>query len=196
MDRTVQPDRKDTVVTLITPVASSTGLMITPPPIPQIAPTTEEKKQTSMIIRYSIFYPPVYRKICPGISIASTLSGSKACLSGCLSGLLLPAVFSIGVHYYGWDEARVKEYIASYFGDEAAEELAPLYIEIALGDAFYYLEYALGYSLLQQELRDAEAELGEKFDLRAFNEAFLSIGPSYFNLVEPRMDAWVASMKG
>ena len=113
-----------------------------------------------------------------------------------ISGLLLPAVFSIGVHYYGWDEARVKEYIASYFGDEAAEELAPLYIEIALDDAFYYLEYALGYSLLQQELRDAEAELGEKFDLRAFNEAFLSIGPSYFNLIEPRMDAWVASMKG
>ncbi|MCI5914911.1 MAG: DUF885 domain-containing protein [Christensenella sp.] len=112
-----------------------------------------------------------------------------------ISGLLLPAAISIGVHYYGWDEAKISEYVAAYFGEEAAAELAPLYLEIALDDAFYYLEYAVGYSLLQQEQRDAKAELGEAFDLRAFHEAFLSIGPTYFNLIAPRLDAWVAAQR-
>lgn len=74
-------------------------------------------------------------------------------------------------------------------------ELAPFYLETALDDPFYYLEYALGYSLLQKELRDAQEELGAAFDLRAFNEAFLSIGPTYFNLISPRLDAWVAARR-
>lgn len=112
-----------------------------------------------------------------------------------ISGLLLPALLSIGVHYYGWDEAAVAEHVAPYFDEETAAQLVPAYFEIALDDPFYYLEYALGYSLLQQELRDAQAELGGKFDLRAFNEAFLSIGPSYFNLISPKLDAWVASQQ-
>ena len=29
----------------------------------------------------------------------------------------------------------------------------------------------------------------------AFNEAFLSIGPTYFNLISPRLDAWVAARR-
>jgi len=89
-------------------------------------------------------------------------------------------------------EVNQKEYLNA---GEAAAELAPLYLEIALDDAFYYLEYAVGYSLLQQEQRDAKAELGEAFDLRAFHEAFLSIGPTYFNLIAPRLDAWVAAQR-
>lgn len=45
MESTVQPDRKLIVATGKSPVASSTGLTITPPPIPQIAPIVDAKKQ-------------------------------------------------------------------------------------------------------------------------------------------------------
>ena len=43
---TVQPDRKLIEETLITPKASSTGLMMTPPPIPQILPIIHAPKAT------------------------------------------------------------------------------------------------------------------------------------------------------
>ena len=46
MAMTVQPDRKVMVDTAITPVASSTGLMIMPPPMPQIVPMMQENNVT------------------------------------------------------------------------------------------------------------------------------------------------------
>lgn len=50
MESTVQPDRKLIVATGKSPVASSTGLMITPPPIPQTAPIVDAKKQIANTI--------------------------------------------------------------------------------------------------------------------------------------------------
>ena len=44
MAMTVQPDRKVMVETDIRPVASSTGLMMIPPPIPQIVPMMQARK--------------------------------------------------------------------------------------------------------------------------------------------------------
>ena len=44
IESTVQPERKLITDTLSTPNASSTGLIITPPPIPHIAPTIEARK--------------------------------------------------------------------------------------------------------------------------------------------------------
>ena len=44
IESTVQPDRKLMVLTSATRNKSRTGLIITPPPIPQIAPVTEDKK--------------------------------------------------------------------------------------------------------------------------------------------------------
>lgn len=45
MENTVQPDRKLMVLTGRMPKASSTGLMITPPPNPAMAPKVEAMKQ-------------------------------------------------------------------------------------------------------------------------------------------------------
>ena len=46
MDSTMQPDMKLMVLTEYRPKASSTGLMITPPPMPQMQPITDAKKLT------------------------------------------------------------------------------------------------------------------------------------------------------
>ena len=46
MTSTETLDRKLTAPTPITPIASTTGLMITPPPIPHRGPSSEARKQT------------------------------------------------------------------------------------------------------------------------------------------------------
>ena len=52
MESTVQPDKKLMLATLSTPKASRIGLISTPPPIPQIAPTTDAPKLTPRNIKY------------------------------------------------------------------------------------------------------------------------------------------------
>ena len=56
MHKTVQLDRKLIVETLKTPKASKTGLMITPPPIPQIAPAMEAPKLMSQNSMYKYVF--------------------------------------------------------------------------------------------------------------------------------------------
>ena len=51
IERTVQPDKKLITETSIIWKASNTGLMMTPPPIPQIAPMTDAQKQIAKKIK-------------------------------------------------------------------------------------------------------------------------------------------------
>ena len=65
---TVQPDRKLMVDTLAMFRASRAGLMMTPPPMPQMAPPTEAKKLTSnkktiMVHSSSCAGPPMGRRV-------------------------------------------------------------------------------------------------------------------------------------
>ena len=60
MVSTVHPDRKLMVATSRTPTASNAGLMMTPPPIPQIAPAMEAPKLTIRKIKYTIRFIIIY----------------------------------------------------------------------------------------------------------------------------------------
>ena len=60
IERTVQPDKKLMVATSIMPNASRTGFIITPPPIPQIAPMMEAKKQIRQKITNNIIIPHIF----------------------------------------------------------------------------------------------------------------------------------------
>lgn len=111
-----------------------------------------------------------------------------------ITNTLMPAYLSIRINRDGWDEDDCIAYCAAYFGEETGELLGEILYECVLYDPFYYIEYALGYSLLQQKIADAKATLGDRFDIADFNEAFLNIGPTYFNLMEPILDSWVYSL--
>jgi uncharacterized protein (DUF885 family) len=46
------------------------------------------------------------------------------------------------------------------------------------------------------ELRErAQRQLGTKFDLRAFHDAVLDQGPLPLDLLEAKIDAWIAARK-
>ncbi len=112
-----------------------------------------------------------------------------------ISGLLLPSIFSIGVNYEGWTEDDIAVLLAEYFGEEAAAEYKSGYYLECVNNPFYYLEYSLGFCLYQQNMRSVRATMGASYDQKAFNEAYLNIGPTYFNVSLPRMLQWAEDNK-
>lgn len=112
-----------------------------------------------------------------------------------IGNLLLPAIVSIEVNYFGKSADDMFDLTSAYFGDEAATELKDVYYDYAAENPFYFLEYAMGYSIYQQKLREAEDICGASFDLRSFHETYLNIGPTYFNISMPIMDEWISEHK-
>ena len=139
----------------------------------------------------------------PAFSVGRMLWGSGAMVLLCLlltvglliGILLLPAIVSIEVNYFGKSADDMFDLTSAYFGDEAATELKDVYYDYAVENPFYFLEYAMGYSIYQQKLREAEDICGASFDLRSFHETYLNIGPTYFNISMPIMDEWISEHK-
>ncbi len=112
-----------------------------------------------------------------------------------IGNLILPAIVSIEVNYFGKSADDMFDLISAYFGDEAATELKDIYYDYAVENPFYFLEYAMGYSIYQQKLREAKQICDVNFDLRSFHETYLNIGPTYFNISMPIMDEWISEHK-
>jgi uncharacterized protein (DUF885 family) len=100
-------------------------------------------------------------------------------------------VADTGIHWMGWslDQAR------QCFAENTA--LSPLNIEVELARYVSWPGQALAYKMgelkilaLRQKAREA---LGPKFDIRRFHDAVLLAGPLPLDLLEGRIDAWIAS---
>jgi uncharacterized protein (DUF885 family) len=102
-------------------------------------------------------------------------------------------VVETGIHAKHWSLEQSADYIA-------AHTLAPR--ASALYDAQRYMNWpgqGLSYRLGQvqfEELRaKATAELGDKFDLKAFHSLLLLEGTLTFPILRARVDAWIAERK-
>ncbi len=55
---------------------------------------------------------------------------------------------------------------------------------------------ALGYKMGQLKILElrakAQKELGPKFDIKAFHDELLDAGPMPLNMLEERVDSWIA----
>lgn len=105
---------------------------------------------------------------------------------------ILPAMISILVDYYGYTEAALESYITGIGLD--GELIASIYYPIVVDQPYYFFEYAVGYSQLAQMYRDIKADLGESFDLEAFLETYMNMGPGYFGMIKEKMDVWADSV--
>jgi uncharacterized protein (DUF885 family) len=103
--------------------------------------------------------------------------------------VLYGAIIDIGVHYKGWTLEETLEYLNSV-------PLLEFIPDETLVDSFYSTirnpVRAIPYAIGLIEFRDLQESfvniLGDDFDMRTFNEVFLSKGPAPFSLVRNWME--------
>jgi uncharacterized protein (DUF885 family) len=97
-------------------------------------------------------------------------------------------VVDTGIHAMGWSRDRARAYFAEHV---PAQSLAEVDRYIARpGQA---LAYKLGELEIKRLRRKAEKALGSRFDVRGFHEAVLRNGALPLDLLEPQVDAYIAS---
>ncbi len=100
-------------------------------------------------------------------------------------------VADTGLHWKGWTRQQAE---ACFLENTA---LAPLNITVEVDRYISWPGQALGYKIGELkflELRArAKAKLGDRFDIRRFHDAVLLAGPLPMDLLESRVDAWIAA---
>ncbi len=100
-------------------------------------------------------------------------------------------VTDTGLHYYGWTREQVLDYM--YANAPVAEARAVAEAERFMALPGQALAYKIGQLKIQQ-LRDrAELALGGGFDIREFHLQVLGAGELPMNLLEARIDNWIAA---
>jgi prolyl oligopeptidase len=100
-------------------------------------------------------------------------------------------VVDTGMHYKGW----TRQQAIDFFKDNAAKTEHDIVNEIDRYIAWpgQALAYKIGQLKILTLRQRAETELGDKFDIRAFHDELLGAGALPLDLLELRMDAWLAS---
>jgi uncharacterized protein (DUF885 family) len=102
-------------------------------------------------------------------------------------------VVDTGLHAKGWTEQQAIEYFAANTSIPAAAVKSEVrrYLVIP-GQA---TAYKVGMIKIQELRARAEAELGERFDIRGFHDTILGGGAMPLDLLERRVDQWIAERK-
>jgi uncharacterized protein (DUF885 family) len=116
---------------------------------------------------------------------------------GRLEGELFRAirlVVDTGLHSKGWTREQVLEYIDANSATSDARRIAETERYIAIpGQA---LAYKIGQLKISELRARAERELGAGFDVRRFHTAILADGPLPLDVLEAKIDRWIASQRG
>jgi len=100
-------------------------------------------------------------------------------------------VVDTGMHYKGW----TRQQAIDFFKDNAAKTEHDIVNEIDRYIAWpgQALAYKIGQLKILQIRSRAEVQLGDDFDIRAFHDELLGAGALPLDLLERRMDAWLAA---
>ena len=98
-------------------------------------------------------------------------------------------VVDTGIHAKGWTREQAQQYLRenTALSDHEVETEVDRYISWP-GQA---LSYYLGEMSIMKERKKAEAELGAKFNIRAFHDAVLETGSVPLPVLEEHVDAWI-----
>jgi len=100
-------------------------------------------------------------------------------------------VADTGLHWYGWTREEAE---ACFFENSA---LAPLNIKTEVTRYIGWPGQATAYKIGQLKISalraEAEAALGDKFDIRAFHDVVLGQGAVPLDVLDAQVKAWIAS---
>lgn len=99
-------------------------------------------------------------------------------------------VVDTGIHYMGW----TREQAITFFKNNAAKSEHDIVNEIDRYIAWpgQALGYKIGELKIKELRKRAEDKLGDNFDIRAFHNTILTQGSLPLNLLEERVDNWIA----
>ena len=100
-------------------------------------------------------------------------------------------VVDTGMHHKGW----TRQQAIDFFKDNAAKAEHDIVNEIDryIGIPGQALAYKIGQLKISTLREQAEIELGDEFDIKAFHDELLGAGALPLDLLEQRMDAWMTS---
>jgi len=102
-------------------------------------------------------------------------------------------VVDTGLHSKGWTEQQALDYfLANTAAPEAQAHSEIRRYMVLPGQA---TSYKIGMLKIQELRREAEAALGDDFDIRAFHDTVLGGGALPLEILERRVDEWVAVVK-
>jgi uncharacterized protein (DUF885 family) len=100
-------------------------------------------------------------------------------------------VVDTGIHYMRWDRQKAIDYFLENTAKAELDIINEVDRYIAMpGQA---LAYKIGQLKISAIRAKAEKELGTKFDIRAFHDELLKDGALPLDLLESKMDAWIAN---
>jgi uncharacterized protein (DUF885 family) len=103
-------------------------------------------------------------------------------------------VVDTGLHYKRWTRDQAIDYMIAATGETRASVTREIErYAVIPGQA---CAYKLGMLKIQELRAKAEAELGDKFDVREFHDVILSIGDAPLPVVQSTINAWIAGKKG
>ena len=115
---------------------------------------------------------------------------------GFLSAVMWRAVRLVvdtGIHSMGWSRDQAIQYFEETTGQPHLNSVVEIdrYI-VWPGQA---LGYMIGRLQIQQLRQDAEKQLGDRFDIRAFHDAIVDQGAMPMDMLESRTKEWIAEQK-
>lgn len=105
----------------------------------------------------------------------------------------LRLVLDVGLHTKGWTREQAIQYSMEHEAD--SEEGIISEVERYIGMPAQALSYKIGQLKIRELRTKAEQELGDKFKLAEFHDVVLSIGCVPLQVLEEKIDRWIAEKK-
>ena len=102
-------------------------------------------------------------------------------------------VVDTGVHSQSW----TRDQMVQYFHDHSNLDETTIQSEVDryIGWPSQALAYKIGQRKILELRERARTALGDKFDIRAFHDQVIDAGPVPLDILEQRIDAWIAVEK-
>lgn len=100
-------------------------------------------------------------------------------------------VVDTGLHQMGWPREKARAFLAD--NTALSQKNVDVEIDRYIGQPGQALAYKIGQLKILQLRERAKTALGARFDIRAFHDVILDEGPLPLDMLEARVDAWIAS---